>query len=383
MNPRERVLCSLAHKEPDRVPLDIGGSDVTGLHRDTYTNLARFLGIPDDVRIWESVQQVALPQEEMLAQLEVDVRPVFPHATDSSELPLQGEGERLTFRDEWGVKWAMPKRGGLYFDIVEHPLADACAASDLAGYPWPDGSDPARLRGLREYAVNVAASTQAALTLVPVYGGIFESAFWLRGFEDFYRDLGSNSPLVEAILDATLQFRLDYWGRALEEVGDFIDVVVEYDDLGHQSGLLISPDMYRRYLKPRHKQLFEFIKGRSHAAVLLHTCGAIYELIPDLIETGVDILNPIQVSAGKMGDTRKLKQEFGTELAFWGGGVDTQSVLPRGTPQQVKDEVRRRIEDLAPGGGYVFAAVHNIQPDVPPENIMAMGEAWKQYGTYS
>jgi uroporphyrinogen decarboxylase len=169
----------------------------------------------------------------------------------------------------------------------------------------------------------------------------------------------------------------------LEEVGDLVDVAVEYDDLGWQSGLLVSAEMYRRYVKPRHKELFNFIKARSHAAVFLHTCGAVYELIPDFIETGVDILNPLQVSAAGMGDTRRLKQEFGDKLTFWGGGVDTQGVLPGGTPEEVKDEVKRRIADLAPGGGFVFSAVHNIQPDVPPENTMAMWEAWKEYGAYT
>jgi uroporphyrinogen decarboxylase len=140
--------------------------------------------------------------------------------------------------------------------------------------------------------------------------------------------------------------------------------------------------MYRRYVKPRHKELFNFIKGHSRAAVFLHSCGAVYDLIPDFIESGVDVLNPVQVGAAGMGDTRRLKREFGKDLIFWGGGVDTQSILPRGTPAEVRDEVKRRIGDLAPGGGFVFAAVHNIQPDVPTENIMAMWEAWQEYGSY-
>jgi uroporphyrinogen decarboxylase len=211
---------------------------------------------------------------------------------------------------------------------------------------------------------------------------MFESGFWLRGYKQFLVDLGSYPKMAEAILDLTMNFRLAYWTTALGEVGDLVDVVVEYDDLGSNSSLLISPQMYRKYLKPRHKELFGFIKSRSHAALFLHSCGAIYPLIPDFIEAGIDILNPVQVSASHMNDGKKLKQEFGRDITFWGGGVNTQSILPRGTTKEVKEEVRRRIGEFAPGGGYVFAAVHNIQPDVPPENIIAMLEAWKEHGKY-
>lgn len=382
MNSRDRVLCSLSHREPDRVPLDIGGSDVTGIHRDAYRNLARLLGIQEEVAICEIVQQVALPSEEMLQKLEVDVRPIYPNPPDRWQLEVKDDGAYRTFVDEWGVEWAMPKKGGLYFDMISHPLSDVSGVAELSRYPWPDGANRGRFKGLREYAQDLAATTQAAITMVGLYGGIFESAFWLRGYQNFFMDLAYEPVLVEAVLDATLRFRLDYWAEALEEMGDLIDVVVEYDDLGHMSGLLISPEMYRRYVKPRHKELFDFIKGHSQAAVFLHTCGSVYGLIPDLIEAGVDILNPLQVSAAKMGDTRRLKREFGAELTFWGGGVDTQGVLPRGTVEEVKEEVERRIADLAPGGGFLFAAVHNIQPDVPPQNIMAMWEAWKEHSSY-
>lgn len=381
MNSRDRVLRSLSHSEPDRVPLDIGGTDVTAIHRDAYGNLVRFLEIREEVSLFHTVQQLALPSEEVLKQLEVDVRPLYPNPPDDWQLEVKDAGRRLTFTDEWGVQWAMPKDGGLYYDPVGHPLSHVSGRAELADWSWPDGTNAARVAGLRDQAERLAEN-KVATTMAPVYGGIFESAFWLRGYENLYTDLIRQPTLVEAILDATLEFRLDYWGMALEQVGDLLDVAVEYDDLGWQSGLLISPEMYRRYLKPRHKELFDFIKAHSGAAVFLHTCGAVYQLIPDLIETGVDILNPVQVSATGMGDTGKLKREFGSELTFWGGGVDTQSVLPRGTPAEVKEEVKRRIDDLAPGGGFVFSAVHNIQADVPPENIMAMWQAWKEYGSY-
>lgn len=382
MNSRERVLCSLSHKEPDHVPLDIGGSDVTGIHRDAYKNLARYLKLNEDVPICEIFQQVALPEETLLQKMEVDVRPIFPNNPDNWEPNYKDSGRNNQIIDEWGVEWAMPKEGGLYFDMISHPLSNCMGVSDLAKYKRPDGANAGRFKGLRENRENISTCTNAAITMLPIYGGIFESAFWLRGFKQFYLDLGSNPDLVNAILDMTLQFRLEYWGKALEELGDLIDVVVEYDDLGHGTSSLISPQMYRQYLKPRHKELFHFIKSHSHAAIFLHSCGAIYKLIPDLIETGIDILNPIQLGAVNMGDTKKLKLEFGKDITFWGGGINSQTILPRGTPQEVKEEVRKRMEDLAPGGGFVFASVHNIQPDVPPENIIAMWEAWKEYGYY-
>ena len=381
MNSRDRVLAALAHKEADRVPLDMGGSDVTGIHRDAHHKLARLLGLEEAVPVWHTVQQLALPSEELLRRLEVDVLPLLAHPSDTWELEVRDTGTHLAFTDEWGVEWAMPKNGGLYYDMIRHPLFEVSSAADLAHWRWPDGGNRARFRGLRARAEDLAASG-AAITLAPAYGGILESASWLLGYEKFYMDLIRDPMLVETILDATLQFHLDFWGAALEEVGDLVDVAVEYDDLGWQSGLLVSREMYRRYFKPRHKELFSFIKAHSRAAIFLHSCGAVYELIPDFIETGVDILNPVQVSAAAMGDTRRLKEEFGDQLVFWGGGVDTQSVLPRGTPSEVKAEVKRRIDDLAPGGGFVFAAVHNIQPDVPPQNVMAMWEAWGEYDSY-
>jgi len=378
---RDRVLASLSHREPDHVPLDIGGSDVTGIHRDAFRRLARYLGLQEEVLLYHRVQQLALPSEEMLQRFQVDVRPLLAQPSDSWELMVEDTGTHQTFTDEWGVRWAMPKNGGLYYDMIEHPLSDASGAADLANRRWPDGANKARFRGLRHQAEELAGRGFAT-TLAPAYGGILESAAWLRGYENFYMDLIRDPVLTETILDATLRFHLDFWAAALEEVGDLLDVAVEYDDLGWQSGLFISQETYRRYVKPRHRELFDIIKARSRAAVFLHSCGAVHQLIPDFIEAGVDILNPVQVSAAGMDNTRRLKEDFGDHLVFWGGGVDTQAVLPRRTPAEVKEEVKRRIGDLAPGGGFVFSAVHNIQPDVPPENVMAMWEAWQEYGSY-
>jgi uroporphyrinogen decarboxylase len=179
------------------------------------------------------------------------------------------------------------------------------------------------------------------------------------------------------------EVQMGYWDKALEIVGDNIDIVMHSDDLGMQNSPMMSPDMYRRFVKPLHQELIGMLKKKAKGEVkfLLHSCGSVRALIPDFIDVGVDILNPIQVSAAGM-DTAELKKEFGKDMCFCGGGVDTQEILPRGTPEQVRDEVKRRLDDLAPGGGYIFAAVHNIQADVPPENLQAMYETLQEYGRY-
>jgi uroporphyrinogen decarboxylase len=211
--------------------------------------------------------------------------------------------------------------------------------------------------------------------------GIMEMAAWMRGFTNFFSDFALNEKLLTALMTKVMELKMAYWEKALAEVGDNVDVIGEADDFAGQLRLLISPSMYRRIAKPLHKKLFDFIHARTKAKIFFHSCGAIRPVIPDLVEIGVDILNPIQVSAAGM-DTAELKREFGKDIVFWGGGVDTQRVLGDGTSQEVRADVRRRIEDLAPGGGFVFATVHNIQGNVPPENIMAMWEILQQYGHY-
>lgn len=183
------------------------------------------------------------------------------------------------------------------------------------------------------------------------------------------------------MLDRLVEWRGAFWQRALRELGDLVDIVSEGDDLGSQNSLLMSPRTYRKLIQPQHRRLFDLIKAQSPVKVFLHSCGAIRPLIPDLIDAGVDILNPVQFSAVWM-DLASLKQEYGRDLVFWGGGVDTQAVLGKGTPKEVKAHVRRNIEILSPGGGFVFATVHNIQANHPPENVMAMWEAWQEYGGY-
>ena len=214
-----------------------------------------------------------------------------------------------------------------------------------------------------------------------VCAGLTEMLFRLRGFEDGYMDLAADPALARALMERVLEEKLAWWGAILPELGDAVDVVGEADDLGGQATPLFAPRTYRALVKPLHAELIAFIRARTRAKVLFHSCGAIRELLPDLVEIGVDVLNPVQVSAAGM-ETAALKRDFGRDLVFWGGGVDTQGVLGSGTPDDVRTEVRRRVADLAPGGGFVFASVHNIQANVPPENVAAMWEAVAACGAY-
>jgi uroporphyrinogen decarboxylase len=285
------------------------------------------------------------------------------------------------FHDEWGIGWRMPKDGGFYYDMFDHPFASSTDIEDIKKFPWPDPVDPARFVGLAESARHVADDLGEAVILGGLSAGFVELAAWTRGFARFYPDLVTNLDWMTYLMDTIIDLKLAYWEIALPMVGDYADVVQEADDLAGQFGLLINPETYRKIIKPRHKKIMDFIKARSKAKIFFHSCGAIREIIPDLIEIGIDIINPVQVSAVGM-ESGALKRDFGKDMSFWGGLVDTQGVFTTGTPAQVRDDVRRRIDDLAPGGGLIAATVHNIQANVPPENIMAMWETLQEYGQY-
>jgi uroporphyrinogen decarboxylase len=265
--------------------------------------------------------------------------------------------------------------------MYHHPLARAESLADLKAYSFPDPEDDQRFSTLRVQAKQTIARGKAAV-LAGLSAGIAEIYSWLRGYEGFYIDLATNHGWVGYMLDRLVEFKCAYWERALKEVGDLVEVVIEADDLAGQHQLLLSPETYRSVIKPRHRRLFGFIKAQAPVQVFFHSCGAVRPLIADFVDAGIDILNPVQISAAGM-DLHDLKREFGQDLVFWGGGVDTQHVLGVATPQQVQGHVRENIEALAPGGGFVFAAVHDIQANVPAENIMAMWEAWQEYGVYS
>jgi uroporphyrinogen decarboxylase len=265
---------------------------------------------------------------------------------------------------------------------VHHPLdRPDLSLDEIRAYPWPNTADPQRIAGLCDQALAYREKGKAVM-IKGVLAGIFEMSQRIRGMERLLMDMAADEIIACAIFDKMLELTLKFWEMALPQLADVLDVISVGDDYGTQISQIISPHMFRNLIKPRQKVLFSRIKQLApHTKLFLHSCGNIWPLLPDFIELGVDILNPIQIRATGM-DPVALKHDFGKDIIFWGGGVDTQDVLPHGTPEEVKEDVRRNIEVLAPGGGFVFNAVHNIQADVPPGNIIAMWEALQQYGVY-
>ena len=379
MDSRQRIITAIDHREPDRVPFDLGATAVTGMHRHAYAALRRYLGLREvSPQIADTAEQIAVVDDDVAERLGVDTRGIASFYVPPS---IEETAEDLRYVDDYGIGWRMPRDGGLYFDMFHHPLAGDVDDAALASYPWPKAPSREQLEPMRNRILHELASGPRAIVVESVCSGMMETASWLRGYEDFFADVALDPRRAGIVLDHVLRQKLDYWDRLLDVVGDLVDVVKEVDDLGSQNDLLISPDAYRRLVKPRHRELFDLIHSKTSARVFLHSCGAIRKLIPDLIEIGVEILNPVQVNAAHM-DTRDLKSEFGSELSFWGGGIDTQRILCRGSRAEIRDEVRRRLDDLMPGGGFVFATVHNVQADVSPENFMSMWETFREFGSY-
>lgn len=382
MTSRERILKAMSHQAPDRVPIDFGGFQ-TGIHRTAYEALVKHLGLREEIAILDPVQQLAKPSEAVLERFHVDTRYVTAHGPEGFDGTIRKveRGGRLwhDLTDEFGVVWSMPDDGGLYMDISHHPLADA-TAKDLADYPWPNGSDASRFTGVREHAQTLRKETPYALA-TGIAGVVYEYCWYLRGLERWFMDTVENPEFCAALLDRTLAYWTNFMTGFMREVGDLVDIVMIGDDLTGQYGPLFSPAFYRKVVKPRQKKLVQHIKSLTKAKVWYHTCGNCVEYIPDLLDNGVDILNPVQTSAAGM-DPAMLKQRFGRNLVFWGGGCDAQHVLPFGTPEQVREQVRRNLAIFKPDGGYIFNGIHNIQADVPPENVVALFDAAFEYGSY-
>lgn len=374
MNSRERVLCALNHQEPDRVPIFFGTSGVTTMNTAAYDRLKAHLGIRSETRSFWRALQYALLDEEVMVRFHSDGRPLIPGPAPSQ---LNRDLAPDRFIDGWGITWHY-EPGNAYFDIADRPLQQATIA-DLEKYPWPDLAHPSRFAGLREQARAIRAAGYAVVALSGVTP--FEYSYMLRGMDQWFLDLGGDPDFVHALMRKLTDLMRAAAEKLLDEAGEYIDVIVTGDDLGSQNAPLISPAMYRRLVKPYHAELLGAIKQRTAAKIFYHSDGNIYPLLDDLLEVGIDLLNPVHVAARDMGDTVRLKQRYGQRLSFC-GAIDSQTVLPHGTPDEVRAEVRRRIKDLAPGGGYILASVHCIQPDVPPENVCAMLEEAAIAGQY-
>jgi uroporphyrinogen decarboxylase len=375
MTPRQRLLTALDHREPDRIPLDLGSTQVTGIHVTAYRNLRAYLGLaPVEPRLCDVVQGLALPDDDLIERLGIDVRGLFPLNSHNWKIDPHEAGDYWSYVDEWGMTQRRPRPDGLYFSVVTSPLdRPDLTAEHVRAHPWPDTGDPQRIAGLRAEAQAYRDQGRAVM-LKGVLAGIFEMSQRVRGMENILTDLVSDEALACVILDRMVEAKVRFWEMALPQLGDLVDIVSEADDYGTQTSQLISPRMFRQIFKPRLRAVFTRIRQLApHAKLFFHSCGSIRPILPDLIDIGVDILNPIHAAATGMAPAA-LKRDFGKDVCFWGGGVDTQSVLPSGSPRAVRDDVRRNIDALAPGGGYVFNTVHNIQADVPPQNIIAMIE---------
>ena len=380
------------------MPVDLGGTACTGIMAMTYNKLKAHVGMTGGrTRMCDLYQQLAEPEPQMLEAVGADVLPIClddPHqewrpatlpdgtgcqVPDSFQPELQDDGSQILWDQQGHVIGRMPK-DGFYFDWTYRPLADVGTIDELEEIDWYTPIPQAALDSLSSRAKDLFDGTDYAI-LLSGGGSVYEGAQHLRGWDVFMMDLAGDPDFAAALMDKLADANIKRLEQILPVVEGTVQILLTGDDLGTQDGPQLSPELYRKLVKPRQKRVYEYIKAHSSAHVFLHSCGAISQFIPDLIEIGVDVLNPVQVNAKGM-DTKKLKREFGRDITFWGGGCDTQQVLPFGTPADVTREVKRRIKDLAPGGGFVFQQVHNIQAGIPPENIMAMYDAVRKFGTY-
>lgn len=409
---RQRVMRAVNHEETDRVPIDLGGHRSSGIMAIAYHKLKQYLGIErGDIYVYDVVQQLAIIEPEVLDRFNVDTielgrgfarRPehwrdwVLPDGTPCKIpafiQPIKHDQDWHIYGPE-GELIAIQKAGSLYFEQTCFPLADYHGTdfamlksadptvNPMAKVMWGTmGSPPAPLgydeEGLRQLAAGakaLRASTDRAI--IGLFGGnLMEWGQFIFGMANFLMRLAGDPIQIHHFLDTLTAVHLDNLQKFLSAVGPYIDIIMFGDDLGMQTGPQVSRRMFREFFYPRYKVMWEAAKQQADVKVMLHSCGSITSFMPDFIEAGLDIVQPVQTTAKDM-DAELLKREFGQDICLWGGGCDTQTVLPRGTPAQVAEDVRRRVEILAPGGGFVFQQIHNIMADVPPENIVAMLDA--------
>lgn len=412
MTSRERILTTIAHREPDRVPVDLGATPSSGISAVAYGRLKDHLGIgTGHNRIYDVVQQLAQPEDDILDRFGIDVLDIgrtfntrdedwrdirmfngglaqYPRwfqpeatpeggwiarATDGT--PIAEQLKDMAFYDQSCFPWENDYPAGLAG--LPEAMGKVLWAA-LAHSPWDHAGDPGFWAALRQNALDLRARSDRALMVVAGCN-LFEWGTFLRRIDNFLMDLLAEPEQVEALLDALVGIHLQTLEKVCAAVGDVVDLIRFGDDLGMDTGPFMSPGTYRSLFKPRHAMLCDYVHKHSNMHTFLHSCGSIHALLPDLIEAGFEVINPVQTACHHM-EAERLKADFGKDITFWGGGSDTRHVLNKGTPAQVRDDVRRRIDTLAPGGGFVFNTIHNILPDVPPENIVAMYEAVAEFG---
>jgi len=382
MTSRERVQAVLHHEVPDQVPVIIGVSNATGIKMIPYQAVKKLAGItaPDEyIYDWPELG-TALPDEATMQRLHSDVRGVhdrFPQAVLNRN---KNRPPHSNFVDDWGSGQSEIEEGVWYPGV--HPLAEATTIEEVEAYTnWPDMDDPFRVAHVKAQARQLAADNQYAIMATPWLLFPFERAHAMQGLDKFLYNMAVEKDFSKYLLEKIYGYCKTLMGHFLDELGENVDIIKIGDDLGTQESLLISPKMYREFLKPIHADFISFIKSRTKAKVFFHTDGDVFNLIDDFIEIGVDILNPIQTSAGRMSNLAELKSRFGGRIVFC-GAVDTQKVLPYGSPAEVRDEVKRVIHALGEGGDFMLASVHTIMNEVPAENVLAMVDAAVEYGKY-
>lgn len=412
MNSRERVLAAIAHKQPDQVPVDLGSTPSSGISAIAYSNLLKAIGRTDlPVQIYDVVQQLAQPDMSIIDRFGVDVLDIGRafnteekdwHETilangDKAFYPIhfnpvkQADGSYYCYDEDGKRLLALMPQGATFFDQSYFPYINGFPEnydtldeemgrvlwSRYVHSPWDHTQDPDFWKTLREKTLQLRASTDKALMIV-CGCNLFEWGTFLRRMDNFLMDLLCEPDQVARMLDQLLERHLATLAKVCDSVGDVVDIIRFGDDLGMTSGPFMDVDTYRSLFKPRHKQLCDYVMTHSQMHTFIHSCGSISSLMPDLIEAGIEIFNPVQTNARQM-EPEFLKKEFGQDCTFWGGGVETVGTLNNGTPEQVREQVLERLEIMSAGGGFVFNTVHNILPDVPPQNILAMFDAVKEF----
>lgn len=382
MTSRERVLTAINHEQPDRMPLVIGVNNATGIKMKPYKGIKNIAGIqaPDNyIYEWPELGTAEI-DEETMRRLHCDVRGVLDLEPENIRKRNRERDPHSDCLDSWGSGQTEITPGNWFPGI--HPLAEAKTIGDLESYRgWPDMSDPSRIAHVHETARRLAEENQFAIMATPWLLFPFERAHAMQGMEPYLLNMAMDPDFARAMLEKIADYCKQLMGHFLEELGDNVDIIKIGDDLGTQNSLMISPKMYRDILKPIHADFISFIKSRTKAKILFHSCGDVAPLIGDFIDIGVDILNPIQTSTGSISDLPSLKKRFGKNMVFC-GGIDSHRILPFGSVEEVRQEVRRVMQALGPGGGCMIGAVHTVMNDVPPENVLAMVDAVEEFGRY-
>ena len=366
---RERFILALSHRETDRVPADLGGLSTTIRTIDLYERLRSFLGLASLKKVRHFLDEHIIPDEDLLTAFKIDTRYI---KTGTAKKWRREKIDQYTIRDEWGTAWTKPPHF-TYASVVDNPIKEP-TTNGLRRHSFPDPGDPGRYEGLKERAKKLHEETNYAIVAdYPTGAGVFDQAWRLRGMAELFLDMLERTEFCHEFFDLIGNWYGEVYERYIQEVGPYIQMVMLYEDLSMQEGPLMSLELFRRYVKPQHKKVIKAIRDNTDAVICLHICGSAYAFIPDFIELGIGVLNPVQIRARNM-EPEKLKAEFGDRLSFH-GAVDAQEVLPYGSPEAVEDEVRRLVKILGKEGGYLLASCHSIQPDVPPENIKAIFSA--------